>query len=303
MLVLEDDQWLVRDLDSRNGTFVNGRRIVDDTPVGEGDVIRLGHDGPRLRLVLRPRPSGSAPFEESPTLPTELRAGTAEPLLGTARQGAPRMWLVSAALFLLIVAGGVGLWTRGERSRMEWERERAALLLRLDSVLAANATAAALLEGQVSGLADSLRRSGVTVSALVEELETSSRNADVEQRDALQRRLEEALAGLAELRLAGSLDWSLIRERATSALARVFVERESGELESGTAFSVGGDGTMVTSGHLVVGPDGSDPPLRIAVQFAGTYRVLSAELITVAPEDDLAVLRVPGMGAEVGFLR
>ncbi len=73
-------------------------------------------------------------------------------------------------------------------------------------------------------------------------------------------------------------------------------------MESGTAFSVGGDGTMVTSGHLVVGPDGSDPLRRISVQFAGTDRVLPAELITVAPEDDLALFRVPGMGAEIGFL-
>ena len=68
-------------------------------------------------------------------------------------------------------------------------------------------------------------------------------------------------------------------------------------MESGTAFSVGADGTMVTAGHLVVGPDGSDPPMRIAVQFSGTYRVLPAELIAVAPEDDLAILRVPGIGA------
>ena len=306
MLVLEDDQWFVRDLDSRNGTFVNGQRIGDDTPVGDGDVIGLGRDGPRLRLVLRHRPSASAPDEESPTQTTKLRAARAEPLVGAARQGARRPWLVSAALFLLIAIGGVGFWTSGERRRTEWEGERAALLLRLDTVLAANARAEALLEGQVSGLADSLRRTGMTVSALVEELETVSRNADVEadvdQRDALRRQLEEALAGLSELQLAASLDWSPIRERVTSALARVFVERESGEMESGTAFSVGADGTMVTAGHLVVGPDGSDPPIRIAVQLSGTYRVLPAELITVAPEDDLAVLRVPGIGADIGFL-
>ena len=118
----------------------------------------------------------------------------------------------------------------------------------------------------------------------------------------LRLQLEEALAGLSELQLAASLDWSPIRERVTSALARVFVERESGEVESGTAFSVGADGTMVTAGHLVVGPDGSDPPMRIAVQFSGTYQVLPAELITVAPDDDLAVLRVAGIGADIGFL-
>jgi len=320
MLVFGDDQWLVRDLDSRNGTFVNERRIEDDTPVGDGDVIRLGHDGPQLRLVLVLRHGTSGSTEETPTLTTAFRAGTdeprptdelrstdeprptAEPRPGSANQGARRTWLVSLALLVLIAVGGVGLWTRAERNRTEWERERAALLLRLDSVLAENATAAALFEGRVSGLADSLRRPSLTVSTLVEELETISDNANVEQRDVLERQLEQALAGLAELRLAANLDWSPIRERATSALARVFVERESGEMESGTAFSVGGDGMMVTSGHLVVGPDGSDPPRRIVVQFAGTDRVLPAELITVAPEDDLAIFRVPGMGTEIGFL-
>ena len=38
------------------------------------------------------------------------------------------------------------------------------------------------------------------------------------------------------------------------------------------------------------------------MQFGGTDRLLPAELITVAPEDDLAIFRVPGMGAEIGFL-
>ena len=184
---------------------------------------------------------------------------------------ATRPWLVSAALLLLIATSGVGLWIGEERGRTEWDIEKAALLLRLDSVLTEGAAVEALFEGQVSGLADSLRRSGMTVSALVEELETVFRNSDVEadvgRGDALQRQLEEALAALAELRLAAGVDWSPIRERATAALARVFVERESGATESGTAFSVGGDGTMVTSAHLVVGPDGTDPPRQIAVQL------------------------------------
>ena len=311
MLVLENDQWLVRDLDSLNGTFVNGHEIGEDTPVGDGDVIRLGHNGPRLRLVLPRGSRASALFEEAAMPPTEVRAATAEPPAGPAagppprraREGVPRRWLVSAALFVLVAAGGVGLWAYQERGRMEWEREKTALLLRMDSVLDANATAEALFEGQLTELADSLRRSSRTVSALVAELETTSRNADIERREALQSELEEALAGQAELRLVASFDWAPIRERATSALARVFVERESGDLESGTAFSVGDDGTMVTSGHLVVGADGSDPPRRIAVQFAEADEVLPAEFIASAPEDDLAVIRVPGRGSEIGLLR
>jgi hypothetical protein len=137
MLLFKDGQWLARDLGSLNGTFVNGLQVANDTPLGDGDIIRLGPEGPELRLVLRPGPSGSTAIEEAPTLPSGLESGTAEPSArGATRSGVPRGWLVSATVISLIAAGGVAFWTYDARSRLEWERERATLLLRIDSVLA-----------------------------------------------------------------------------------------------------------------------------------------------------------------------
>jgi len=52
--------WCVRDLSSRNGTFVNGERISGDRPLRAGDEIRVG----RTRLVLR------APSEADASRPT-----------------------------------------------------------------------------------------------------------------------------------------------------------------------------------------------------------------------------------------
>ncbi|MDX1986593.1 MAG: FHA domain-containing protein [Candidatus Obscuribacter sp.] len=59
------DTYSISDLNSRNGTFVNGRRINSETPLKEGDRIRLGNDAdelvfrgetePKLEPV-RPRP-------------------------------------------------------------------------------------------------------------------------------------------------------------------------------------------------------------------------------------------------------
>jgi DNA-binding CsgD family transcriptional regulator len=42
--------WTVRDLTSRNGTFVNGTRVLTERPLHRGDEIRIG----RSRLVYRP---------------------------------------------------------------------------------------------------------------------------------------------------------------------------------------------------------------------------------------------------------
>jgi pSer/pThr/pTyr-binding forkhead associated (FHA) protein len=38
----EGEGWTVIDLGSKNGTFVNGRRVSDPTPVRRGDVVQFG---------------------------------------------------------------------------------------------------------------------------------------------------------------------------------------------------------------------------------------------------------------------
>jgi pSer/pThr/pTyr-binding forkhead associated (FHA) protein/S1-C subfamily serine protease len=50
-LRVEGHTWLLADLGSRNGTFLNGKRVTGPTPVGQGDVIRLGESGPEYRVA------------------------------------------------------------------------------------------------------------------------------------------------------------------------------------------------------------------------------------------------------------
>lgn len=41
-IAVEDDVWVVRDLGSTNGTFLNGARVNQPTPLSAGDQVRLG---------------------------------------------------------------------------------------------------------------------------------------------------------------------------------------------------------------------------------------------------------------------
>jgi pSer/pThr/pTyr-binding forkhead associated (FHA) protein len=48
--VVSDGQVLVHDLESFNGTFVNGSRIRAPTAIADGDELRLGPLSFRIRL-------------------------------------------------------------------------------------------------------------------------------------------------------------------------------------------------------------------------------------------------------------
>ncbi|MBI5367849.1 MAG: FHA domain-containing protein [Planctomycetes bacterium] len=55
-LVKKREAWHLQELDSKNGTWVNGLRVATDRPLANGDVIMIGH----ARLVFRERMGGAA---------------------------------------------------------------------------------------------------------------------------------------------------------------------------------------------------------------------------------------------------
>jgi hypothetical protein len=50
----QDERWIIRDLGSRNGTWVNGMRVTEETEVRPGDRISFGTTAFHLRCVNRP---------------------------------------------------------------------------------------------------------------------------------------------------------------------------------------------------------------------------------------------------------
>jgi S1-C subfamily serine protease len=55
----DPSQFIVTDLNSRNGTFVNRQRITGTTRVNPGDVVQLGPGGPEFVFEIEPRPAGA----------------------------------------------------------------------------------------------------------------------------------------------------------------------------------------------------------------------------------------------------
>src|SRR5688500_861395 len=49
-IVLEGDTWVLEDLDSLNGTFLNGNRVSGKCPIVHGDELSLGATRARFEL-------------------------------------------------------------------------------------------------------------------------------------------------------------------------------------------------------------------------------------------------------------
>lgn len=49
-IIRQGDGFAIIDLDSRNGTFINGQRVTGQSPLKPGDVIEFGVNGPKIRF-------------------------------------------------------------------------------------------------------------------------------------------------------------------------------------------------------------------------------------------------------------
>jgi hypothetical protein len=85
----ENGQYLIVDLQSRNGTFVNGTRISSQ-PLRSGDLVECGRGGPRFRVEIQ---GVSAPVQPGPfgapqpaaAFPGPMQAPAANPFAGPAQ--------------------------------------------------------------------------------------------------------------------------------------------------------------------------------------------------------------------------
>lgn len=82
----DPSQFIVSDLNSRNGTFVNRQRITGTVRVNPGDVVQLGPGGPEFVFEIEPRPAGATKatrvVQAGPTAPATRVPGGPPPTGG-----------------------------------------------------------------------------------------------------------------------------------------------------------------------------------------------------------------------------
>lgn len=309
-LMQQGGAWYVRDLGSRNGTFVNGHRIAADTKLDDTDQLRFGTDGPMVEFRLVPdstpdgvvapaaRASGAqvtAPAREAArdtTAHPSAAGSTTQRIRAEVMRQTRRHRSLTVTLVVLLAAGlgAFALYTR--QQSVARERERAALQARTDSILRAADAAISQLQGQVEGLANTLAQSQSRVERLQAELAQARRAGDQTLASQLERRLSDATQTLSYQQAAAMVDYRSIVDGNQQAVVMITVKFGPTDVQSGTGFAVSSDGTIITNRHVVAGADGTRRPLELGVQFADSDQFFPARLVAISPDADLAVIRV-----------
>lgn len=302
-IMRKTDGFVLQDLNSKNGTFVNGQRVAADVALRPGDVISFGEKGPALEFQVLEAEQGAAGTTAAeaaagraskPRAMVSAQAAPAAPrrsstavrvAIEVARQTRPLRLLV-IAMGLAAVTFGALFWYNGR----ERQRELGELRARADSLAREAAALTAQFQGRLASLQDALRLAQAESARLRRELTRPASDDSTVAR--LRSELEAAEQRQQSLIGAAAVDYRTIASRNQDAVAMVLIEYNTGERYSGTAFAVDSSGVLVTNRHVLHGEDGTRKPRRLGVMFASSRQLWQARIVATAPDADLAVLKV-----------
>ena len=286
-IVRHDAAFSVRDLGSKNGTFVNGARITGDVVLHDGDVIGFGPQGPSVEF----RVLAAEGEQEAATGPRAHRASAALRLVAELAHLRRTTKLLIGLLGLALAGFGWSQWAAARDAR-----ELIALQARADSL---NREARRLLsrfQSELESVREALRESQAEVARLRSELATAGAGGGAPTVARLRAQLDTAEARQRGLAGAAAVDYRAISRNNQDAVALLVVKYSDVEVFTGTAFAVDSQGTLVTNKHVLVGEAGDRRPLAIAVKFSGSKQWFQGRFVGVADTADVGVLRVEVRG-------
>src|SRR5207249_1737425 len=172
-LVRKPEGYLLQDLGSRNGTYVNGTRITGDTLLKDGDVIGFGAQGPAVEFHLLDAASeglaataaelaagrGSQPrgqVEAVAAPPPPRRTSTAVRIAQEVARQTRQLRQTTKVLFaILIVAFAAFVWIQIRTARAQ--HEVAELQHRADSLTLQVGRVIGQFQNQIQSVRDALR--------------------------------------------------------------------------------------------------------------------------------------------------
>lgn len=262
-----DGRFLLRDLNSTNGTFLNGSRLSGERAVRDGDHIGCGKEGPVLTVSLTGADFATA---GAATVVAPGRARTAPPAAGASAPRRRPAILAALAAAAAVVAVGAGGWIALGR-----DTGTAPATVPPDS-----AALAVVDLGRPTPALDTT--AGSPAPATVSVAPTPSAGAT-------------ATPSAAATAAAAEMDYTSVVAANGAAIVLVAVEMPGGERSTGTAFAVNRNGLLVTNRHVVSDGDGV-LPTRVAVLFANTDAWLPARVVRVHETLELATLQVESEG-------
>jgi S1-C subfamily serine protease len=307
-IVAKPDGFVLQDLGSKNGTYVNGTRLEGDRLLADGDVIGFGAKGPALEFHLLPDDGAAAstgtaeaaagrmsqPRQVVPAAasgPPETRQPPSRPrprsttaIIELATRPYRRFMLFGIPLLALVV--GFVLWKGAHDRQVDIARIKAWA----DSVADQAQRTARQFQSEVEGLREANQQSVAEIERLRRALADAGSDAGAVSR--LRTQMEAAQQRQQQIAGAGAIDYRAISARNQDAVALILVEFSESERFSGTAFAVDSQGTLVTNKHVLTGVNGDRTPRRIAVKFSDSNQWFPGRFVGVADGADVGVLKV-----------
>lgn len=338
-IFVSEGKLRVKDLGSRNGTWVNGARVNGEAAFEPADVLMLGEGGPKVRASVvtpAPSPAPAAPqepparanpgketlVEQLAALPLERSAEPPPPAQrGEAGRGAAGPGVGQSTFFL-------AMDTLQAQQRTRTQKIIAAAVAFVTVVVLLVTLVAVLLVRSSSSdgarYGDELRRLEEKIRAgeersaeleaqikerddALEQLKSRQGLSDTERADQIARTEGQLSSLRSELKRnqdaigAGAQVWADLVERYKESVF-LCVSRSKDSSGFGTAFAVNADGLLATNAHvaLLMKPDAE----TLVIQN-GTGRVFSVKERATSPEftgpasPDVGLLRIDTQGTKL----
>ena len=316
------DTVTLKDLESTNGTYVNGQRVVGARELSVGDVVAFGDAGPKAEFHRAidaapaatrlgaaspaygsPAVGGTPGGAPSPTPVSNAAASAGPPRRDTTarvaeaveKQTAGLRNMIGALAGLVVVGVGIAYWA-GNRGSAEAQKQVAALLHQNDSLAKAFDITMAQLKGKSAGIDSALQEARRESDDMRRRLQKAAQGGNAAEVALLTSDIAAATTRQRALVGAAQVDWEAVSAHNAPALVFLAVDLGDEGLVSGTGFNVSPSGLIVTNRHVVRDSKGR-PAKTVLVKFENTDgKFKLATVVKVSETDELAWLKLDGGG-------